>query len=131
MISFTGKLFPAAALFVVTIMLAQPAHAFRCKSKLVKDGMHEQQVIAVCGEPTTARHLGYTIRAYNIGWRNSYPGGLSTGRTYPGYGNLHQQVVITEYIYNFGPRKLMRRLIFEGGVLVTIETIGYGYIEKK
>jgi len=131
MISCTGKLIPAAALFVVTMLLAQPAHAFRCKSKIVKDGMHEQQVIAICGKPTTARHLGYALQAYNIGWRSSYPGGLSTERTYPGYGNLHQQVIITEYIYNFGPRKFMRRLIFEGGVLVTIESIGYGYIEKK
>ena len=131
MISFPGKLSPAAALLVVTMLMAQPAHAFRCKSKLVKDGMHEQQVVAACGKPTTARHLGYTIQAYNIGWRRSYPGGLSTERTYPGYGNLHQQVIITEYTYNFGPRKFMQRLIFEGGVLVTIETIGYGYHEKK
>jgi len=131
MISCTDKIFPSAVLFAVAMLLAQPAHAFRCKSKLVKDGMHELQVIAVCGKPTTARHLGYTIQAYNIGWRNSYPGGLSTERTYPGYGNLHQQIIITEYIYNFGPRKLMRRLIFEGGVLVTIESIGYGYFEKK
>ncbi len=126
MISITGKLFPGAALLVVTMLMAQPAHAFRCKSKLVKDGMHELQVVAVCGKPTTARHLGYTIQAYNIGWRNSYPGGLSTERTYPGYGNLLQQVIITEYIYNFGPRKLMRRLIFEGGLLVKIESLGYG-----
>ena len=131
MISPTGKIFSTAALFAVAMLLAQPAHAFRCKSKLVKDGMHEQQVLAVCGKPTTARHLGYTIQAFNIGWRSSYPGGLSTERTYPGYGNLHQQVIITEYIYNFGPRRLMRRLIFEGGVLVTIESIGYGYHEKK
>jgi Protein of unknown function (DUF2845) len=131
MISFPVKIFPAAALLVVTTLMAQPAHAFRCKNKLVKDGMHEQQVIAACGKPTTARHLGYTIQAYNIGWRSRYPGGLSTERTYPGYGNLQQQVVITEYTYNFGPRKFMQRLIFEGGVLVTIETIGYGYHKKK
>jgi hypothetical protein len=39
-------------------------------------------------------------------------------------------VVVTEFVYNFGPRKLMRRLIFEGSVLVEIETIGYGYFEK-
>jgi hypothetical protein len=40
-----------------------------------------------------------------------------------------QEVVVTEYVYNFGPRKLMRRLLFEGGVLVQIESLGYGYVE--
>jgi hypothetical protein len=118
-------------LLVVALLLASPAHAFRCKTKLVKDGMHEVQVIAICGEPTTVRNLGYTVQGYDTVIRNRYPGGLTTGTTYPGYGHLHTQVVITEYVYNFGPRKLMRRLVFEGGVLVTIESIGYGYLEKK
>ncbi len=128
MIFRTDNFFPAVALLVIAMLAASPAHAFRCKSKIVVDGMHEQQVIAACGQPTTVRHIGYALQAYNIGWRSHYPGGISTGRS---YGNLHQQVIVTEYVYNFGPRKFMRRLIFEGGVLVTIESIGYGYIEKK
>ena len=130
MIFRIGKTYPTAVLLIVVLLATNPAHAFRCKSKLIMDGMHEQQVIAACGKPTTMRHLGYAVRGYNIGYRSSYPGGINTGRSYPGYGNLHQQVVITEYVYNFGPRKFMRRLIFEGGVLVTIESIGYGYLEK-
>ncbi len=126
MIFRTGKTYPAAVLLIVVLLATNPAHAFRCKSKLIMDGMHEQQVIAACGKPTTMRHLGYAVQGY----RSSYPGGINTGRSYPGYGNLHHQVIITEYVYNFGPRKFMRRLIFEGGVLVTIESIGYGYLEK-
>lgn len=122
----------AIVLVVVLLLLfvSNPAHAFRCKSKLVKDGMHEQQVIAVCGEPTTRRILGSALRSYNYGYGRNRGGGLNSRRAYPGVGSLAQEVYITEYVYNFGPRKLMRRLIFEGGVLVTIETIGYGYIEK-
>jgi hypothetical protein len=50
---------------------------------------------------------------------------------FPGYGHFTEEVALTEFVYNFGPRKLMRRLMFEGGVLVKIETIGYGYREKK
>ena len=42
-----------------------------------------------------------------------------------------QEVVITEYVYNFGPRKFMRRLLFEGGILVSIEKIGYGYRDER
>jgi len=123
---------PALALVAAVLtLISDPAHAFRCKSKLVKDGMHEQQVRAICGQPTTARNLGYAVRGTDIGYRSQLPGGWSSGRRYPGGARLGQEVIITEYVYNFGPRKLMRRLIFEGGVLVTIESIGYGYREKK
>jgi hypothetical protein len=131
MIFRAGHYFPVVSLLLVAMLAASPAHAFRCKSKIVMDGMHEQQVIAACGQPTTLRHLGYALQAYNFGFRSHYPGGISTERSYPGYGSLHQQVILTEYVYNFGPRKFMQRLIFEGGVLVKIESIGYGYIKKK
>ncbi len=88
--------------------------------------MHEAQVVAVCGEPTTMRDLGVAVRSYDYRYQQHTSPGWS-GYRRPGYGYLAQEVVITEYVYNFGPRKLMRRLIFEGGVLVTIESIGYGY----
>ncbi len=109
------------------LLVADPALAFRCGSKIVRDGMHEQQVLAACGEPTSVRHLGHTIRAYDYRFRLRNPGHIYY-RT-PGVGHFATEVVVTEYVYNFGPRKLMRRLIFEGSVLVEIETIGYGYIE--
>ena len=119
------RIFSATALLAALLLFAEPAEAFRCGSKLVKDGMHEAQVLAICGEPTTARNLGYAVRgySYDTGRRVGY--GNHRYRR-PGFG-LSEEVVITEYVYNFGPRKLMRRLVFEGGVLVTIESLGYGY----
>jgi hypothetical protein len=118
----------SVCVLMLTIFYSAPAEAFRCGSKLVKDGMHEAQVTAICGEPTTKRNLGVAVRYYDYRYyRDSSPDG-SRYRT-PGVGNYASEVVITEYVYNFGPRKLMRRLIFEGGVLVTIESIGYGYIK--
>ena len=119
-----------ASVLLLALALAEPAHAFRCKSKIVRDGMHEQQVIAICGEPTTRRVLGYAVRSINYGWRQVYPGGFER-RRFPGRAVFSEEVIVTEYVYNFGPRKLMRRLVFEGGVLARIETIGYGYIEKN
>jgi len=118
-----------STLLLAALLLAEPAAAFRCGSKLVKDGMHEQQVIAACGEPTTRRHLGFAVRSYDLGARRIAPGW--GGSYFPGYGHLTEEVIVTEYVYNFGPRRLMRRLVFHGGVLVTIETIGYGYREKR
>ena len=128
MIFPTGKLFAVSTTLVVALLAAEPAAALRCGSKLVKDGMHEVQVVAVCGEPTTRRHLGYALRSYDYRLRQNVGPGWTEYHS-PGYGLLALEVIITEYVYNFGPRKFMRRLIFEGGVLVSIETIGYGYRE--
>lgn len=126
--SFTR--FTFVSLFAIAALLAtEAAEAFRCKNKIIRDGMHEHQVIALCGEPATRRHLGYATRGVSYGWRREYPGGY-TRRQYPGSSTLIEEVVITEYVYNFGPRKFMRRLVFEGGVLTTIESIGYGYTEN-
>ena len=116
-------------LLLLTLLVASPAHAFRCGNKIVIEDMHEQQVLNACGEPTAVRHLGYAVRYVDLGSRRGSLPGLSVGR-YPGYGRYTEEVVVTEFIYNFGPRKLMRRLIFEGNVLVEIESIGYGYVEK-
>ena len=109
------------------LLAAGPAEAFRCGSRIVKEDMHEAQVRRACGEPTTMRHIGRTLRSIDIPVER-HPGGWTSSH-FHGYG-FTQEVIVTEYVYNFGPRKLMRRLIFEGSVLVEIETIGYGYIEK-
>jgi len=118
------------ALLLVTFLAADPAAAFRCGSKLVKDGMHEQEVIAICGEPATSRFLGYAVRSVDVRARRSRPGGW-TDTHFPGYGAFLTEVAVTEFIYNFGPRKFMRRLVFEGGLLVTIESLGHGYVEQE
>lgn len=110
------------------LLLAEPAFALRCGTKLVRDGMHEAQVLAICGEPATRRTIGRTLRDLELhpGVR---PGGVLIGRrVYPGL--FPTEILITEYVYNFGPRKLMRRLVFEGSVLVSIESLGHGYLEK-
>ncbi len=112
-----------AGILAAALLATDAAHAFRCKNRIVREDMHEQQVIAACGQPTTRRNLGVAVRGYT--WR-----GNGSARRYYGFGNLVEEVLVTEYVYNFGPRKLMQRLLFEGGVLVRIETIGYGYIEK-
>ncbi len=116
------------AIAVALLLVSDAANAFRCGNKIVRDGMHEAQVVKICGEPATKRYIGRTVRGVEFPIvRHRSPGAISY-RT-PGYGHFVTEVIITEYVYNFGPRKLMRRLLFEGGVLVQIETIGYGYFE--
>lgn len=94
------------ALVCIVLFASNPAHAMRCGSHLITDGMHESEVKALCGEPYSERSLGYISR---------------------GHHGYHREILVTELVYNFGPRKLMRALRFEGGRLVLIETIGYGH----
>ena len=118
-----------SAWLVLALLAAAPAHAFRWGNRVVIENMHEQQVLNACGEPAAIRHLGYTLRDISRSGRHR----LSFGRGQPpywGFNNYVEEVVVTEYIYNFGPRKFMRRLIFEGSILVTIESIGYGYRKR-
>lgn len=110
----------------VLLLASDPALAFRCGNRIVTEDMHEAEVRRACGAPATARQIGRTIRHINIPIESRH-GGWTT-RHFPGYG-FAQEVVVTEYVYNFGPRKLMRRLVFEGGILVSIESLGYGYRE--
>ncbi len=109
------KLSISLTLACVLLLATDTAHALRCGNRLVKDGMHESEVKAICGEPVSERALGYVIRSF------FHPG--------YGYAGYNREVLVTEFVYNFGPRKLMRKLRFEGGILTSIETIGYGYRE--
>ncbi|HLU07341.1 MAG TPA: DUF2845 domain-containing protein [Woeseiaceae bacterium] len=119
---------PALLFAAVLALASNPAHALRCGGKLVLEGMLEPEVLEHCGEPAAVRDLGFIVRSFHpLGHRPPHGGVLFRY----GAGNYYQEVLVTEYIYNFGPRKLMRRLRFEGGVLADVETLGYGYLEKK
>jgi hypothetical protein len=119
----SGKFPISIALACMALLASDPAHALRCGNRLVIDGMHESEVRAICGEPISQRHLGYVLRSHV-----ERTHGLTTTRYYGGY---RREVLVTELVFNFGPRKLMRKMRFEDGILTSIETIGYGYREKR
>ncbi len=122
------KISAVSAVLAVALLAPESANAFRCGNKLVKEGMHEVEIVAICGEPATKRNLGYAVRL--IDYRTGRPNlpGMTLSRS-PGHLLYPAEVMVSEYIYNFGPRKFMRRLVFEGGLLATIETLGRGYHE--
>ena len=118
-----AKLSISLLLASAAILASDQAYALRCGSRLVKEGMHEVEVKAICGAPVSERNLGYVVRSH---FDRSY--GSTTSRYEGGY---RREVRVTELVFNFGPRKLMRKIRFEGGRLVLIETIGYGYRDNR
>ena len=110
------------------LFLMSDAWALRCGNKLIKEGMHESRVIALCGNPVSTRQLGFVLRPYILKRPAGLQGGHSTRRV---YGGFHQEVAVTEMLFNFGPRKLMRLIRFENGRVAAIDTAGYGHRDKK
>jgi hypothetical protein len=99
---------------------ASPAYAFRCGTYVISEGVTRSEVAAKCGDPTEIDRRSAILRRPTVWIR---------GRPYfNGDGLIEIPVEI--WIYNLGPNKLMRRLRFEDGLLVDIETLGYGYYEN-
>jgi hypothetical protein len=108
-----------AVIVVLGLLVASPAFAsMRCGSKIIDEGVTRSEVAAKCGE----------LRSGQPPQRVPQAGRLDQRPTLLRRRGLHQ-VPIEAWIYNFGPNKLMRRVVFEAGVVVDIETLGYGYIK--
>jgi len=116
----------AALAAVLLLGFADAAFAFRCGSRVVQEGMHQWEVVEICGEPVSTRHIGLVVRAYDPRRHN----GRDTYIYSNGYRYYNEEVEVVEMIFNFGPRRLMRKLKFEGGILASIRTMGYGYAAK-
>jgi len=96
------------------------ADSFRCGTRLVSDGDSTDKVEALCGPPTTIQR--HDILRRPIQWIH--------GRPY--YMSFDPVEVPVEYwTYNLGPSKLMRRLRFEDGLLVDVETLSHGYYSDR
>jgi hypothetical protein len=109
-----------ATLAVLCLLAASPAFAsMRCGNKLIDDGASRAEVAAKCGEPDDVVTLRSVFRR-PVAW--------SYGRPYY-IGDDYIEVPVESWVYNFGPNKLMRRVVFEAGYVVEIETLGYGYIK--
>jgi hypothetical protein len=112
------------------LAVAPGALAFRCGSQLVTEGDHASQVRAACGEPTgiqtrTIVRSGVTRQRL---LRTTPPGVILQDEILiPDRSFV--EVVVEEWTYNLGPRKLMRLVRFENGFVVEVVPLGYGFVE--
>jgi uncharacterized protein DUF2845 len=107
---------------VLSLAAASPAFAdMRCGSHVITEGDTRSEVVAYCGDPTEVERTTSILRR-PVTWIN--------GRPYT-VGDGFIEIPVDVWVYNLGPSKLMRRIRFEGGVVVEIETLGYGYYEQN
>jgi hypothetical protein len=91
----------------------------RCGSRLVSEGDSTYRVRQLCGDPVSAvRRVEYRSIRVPIA---RHPSGQGFA-----YGERTVEVVIDEWIYDFGPQKLVRHLTFEQDRLVNTTTGRYG-----
>jgi hypothetical protein len=95
---------------------AARADAFRCGNKLATEGDTAGEVAAKCGDPSQVERKSIFRPA--VIWVQGRPLQVGDGEV---------EVAVEIWIYNLGPGKLMRRLQFEDGRLVAVETLGRGY----
>jgi hypothetical protein len=111
--------FLCCTLTLLTVLAwpAQAGETLRCGSKLVGSGDSRALVRARCGVPDDVSSSTILRRAFAA---------REARRTLVGAEQL-VEVQVEQWVYNFGPNRLMRRLKFVDGILEDIETLDYGY----
>lgn len=109
---------PASLVAVAALGMAAPvmADSMRCGTRLVTDGDTAGKLRSLCGEPASISRTT-RLRAPLV-WINGRA--LRTG-----FGPV--EVPVETWEYNFGPRRLVLRVRIEDGLVVDIDTLGYGY----
>lgn len=127
--------FSKLLLLIAGMALAEPALAFRCGTRIVKEGDPLAKVLNYCGEPvaTQQRVILRSGMPTHHGRRIVVAGGgsrIEVGREeISPHRHTTVEVIVDEWTYNLGPHKLMRMVRFEDGLVVQVKTMGYGYLE--
>ena len=112
------------------LFAATPALAFRCGNRIVSDGDHYSKVLKICGEPTGVQErVIYREGITRPRFRVEGPNGLRYDEEVLRYDRSYVEVLVEEWTYNFGPRRLMQLVRFENGFVVEVDQLGYGYRE--
>ena len=112
------------------LLATGPALAFRCGNRLVSEGDHYSEVLKICGEPVGIQErVIYREGLTRPRLRVEGPGGFRYEEEVIQYRRSYVEVLVEEWTYNFGPRRLMQRVRFENGFVAGIDQLGYGYRE--
>ncbi len=100
------------------------AESMRCGDKVVSRGDGPQRVRSICGAPTSEQR-----RVQTRSIERSISGPCRNGERRPRCWYTERvtvDVVIDEWVYDFGKRRLVHHVVFEDGALSSVRTSGYG-----
>ena len=106
------------AIALLAVGAEAAADTLRCGNRLVSRGDHAAKLLRYCGEPVAVQSRLVQRRVVAFG-----------AYFHPRLGLL-EDVVVEEWTYNFGPRKLMRQVRLENGLVEEVRELGYGFREK-
>lgn len=119
-----------ALVAAAALLGAGPAEAFRCGTRLVSRGDPLPKVLNFCGEPAGRQErVIYRSGRTRQPVTTTLPPGIGARDEVVAYERSLVEVVVEEWTYNLGPRKLMRLVRFEDGFVTEVTTLGYGYAE--
>jgi len=110
---------------VALLLAAGPAGAdsVRCDKHYVHTGETLQRTRSICGEPDSAdRRYERQSRSRTV--RGPCP--EDARRICEITERYTEEIVVDEWTYDFGPRRLLHHLTFRNGRLSSIRTDGYG-----
>ena len=111
---------------VYTAPYASAAESFRCDGRIIKVGLLKAEVMAKCGEPS---HISKSTKTeYEYESRTEQRRGREGRAKEEVKRERGTETIINveEWLYNFGPKRFTRILVFEDNELVEIQTGGYG-----
>ena len=112
---------------LLCLFVADPAMALRCGNKLVNKGDPMAKVRKYCGDPVSIQQRTIV--------RRGIPRSRSGTDLNPYDDELlintrsYVEVLVDEWTYNFGPRKFMRVIRFENGLVADVKELRHGYRE--
>jgi Protein of unknown function (DUF2845) len=111
---------------VMCFPLSAAAESLRCGEALIAEGTTQAEVAARCGQPSQIHRQ----TLYGEG-AAALPGGALPGNGLPPLPGVvtrsGSEMAVETWIYNVGPNRLMQSIRFENGVVVKIESLGYGF----
>lgn len=113
-------------LLFLTLFLwgSNSAYALRCGDKLLSIGDSKEVVVDLCGEPETMEtHIERRGSSY-FGSGSQFQQGNGTTIGQQQYVEI--EIVVDEWIYDFGRRRLQQYLRFENGRLREIRSLKQG-----
>lgn len=112
----------ATAFCATSLLGSAAAEAMHCQQRLVRVRDTGTRVLELCGEPTEVVQRTES-RSRTI--QRRAPDGTIVSDT------ITVIVAVEQWTYDFGLRRFMRRLVFEDGVLLRIDTLGYGSLGRS